>query len=1272
MNSSVHSWQSSSDNRSCCSSKNSKSDSAGFYDDEASLERGDSSVGQYDEDERSPFDSFASIFLDIPFPAFLHICSFLTEDDYLTLLGVSRFFHRAITQADSAVWKALCFDKWKNRQGCHHFILFYQQFQKECEKHELQITALTQRQLLEEMQTNTSVVDDSPTDEVESSECHQDDLHFPPYQESTPSAVDTEGNTLPTTNVVQTSPRFSEAAEAAPTSASPSTSLCSFPSFLALRSGMHQKGHKVDIQRVNHSDSLASPPSAPFHSVFGKLSSEITAPQGSCFANSMKSSTNWSSCCSRGTSYHDSSPWQSTSEKSPSAVKVACKTCNTSSTRMNMENEIDAEKKKSSFPPSYLDSESHRKKSRKHVYQHRGLRRTRRYKKNHHPQHCKHRHRAKSHHKKRKNCHASSHQKSNPKMSRSARRRLRHQRSKQKALLLQQQPLEPTATLNAIHSTTPSIPLNKVDPCPLFCQKCFRGCTKPSVGVVNVSESAIGRKGYSSERSPIRTYWWDLSHEKRALLLSQQQRRQEMRGRTDKESSDKYSTLNDEESAPKMLDVLAVERDIAKPSSFSHGPSTALEESDDPTLPSRMSEGVSTKMSSNIIRRRRWSFHMDEANLKTKGLFVEDEKESSLRVHFSPTVVLTENSRDEERSESFRKTGIYQNSAHPALHSTSSSREHDIHNSGGQDFFLRLDFKNGSNFFPIRQNSFAAKMCRNFSALEESLLKIRASCTSRSTMVCRSTAPAVCDISPQKPSTLSSVKEETPRHVTSSVGSPSLSISVSPIASAASPLQPHPLSRSTHESTENSTFSLSPHLDALHASSPSLPLHESRTNCISVSALSQAEGLTSTRGDCDVAMSASACSSPTQKTNFPPLAHSSNSPAVATAVVASASTVYASPVVPTSTASSTVKEEDKHETLPFLILDGNQKGDSKENDEGDAIEYEPMSWKFAYYMSRRESRRKTITLDELVKGLWLACFRSTGRCHPVRFLESHQMEIFPPLPEVEEETGYSDLTQRDALVMDRRAEEGERLVSPIDGASIPTCARPHPSNSKEEVPYGSIVPIAIERFHVMQSGGALTLVPLNSNGMKSLTVQHRSSLAIYASNELNGNSSRSHNLLCKTPVPSSGVETSDPLAKFIAEPNYSVARLRQAAENLVLGKYRTVHSSLSRVEDLKFKPLLSGEEHLTSDEKAASSFQETTNFHSAIRFLFGWETSKRSFPTASRWIPPNISAEDENAVNDDWGWTISNDALKIFSVEISHPLYIERLKRACQQKCYLS
>ncbi|KAH9597493.1 hypothetical protein LSM04_009406 [Trypanosoma melophagium] len=70
------------------------------------------------------------------------------------------------------------------------------------------------------------------------------------------------------------------------------------------------------------------------------------------------------------------------------------------------------------------------------------------------------------------------------------------------------------------------------------------------------------------------------------------------------------------------------------------------------------------------------------------------------------------------------------------------------------------------------------------------------------------------------------------------------------------------------------------------------------------------------------------------------------------------------------------------------------KREEEDDDNYDEM-YIPVSWKFAYYMSLRDSRCERLTMQGLMETTWYICFRYTGSSHPVKFKENGTLIIDP-------------------------------------------------------------------------------------------------------------------------------------------------------------------------------------------------------------------------------------------------------------------------------------
>lgn len=1293
LDSDINNSRGSSRSESSYSSECSNNKDSAFDDEEALFEWGDSSLPQDDDDENddddeiSPLDSSSSPILGISYPIFLRICSFLSENDYLTLLEVSRFFSRAITEADSVVWKALCFEKWKNHQGCHNLILFCRQLKQTSAKSEQLITALTQQALMERILTEEkNDFGCLPSAPVGSLSLPLSSSHNSCSEGSMPTSEGWTGNDLlkkENMNALPVSPDGLIHTSITATS-------CRTRSFSPLVRACPERAKRDEIlalHKVPH-PCLSSPPSSPFGSIFACLShveDDMRETSFSCSRDWSESRTSSidssnSSCGSGGSSaiFENSPTFRPTSPEFPVLG--------------GEDNEVDSllpsgpEAKKNipspdvgklSFP-TFHNRGLHRRHHRQHTSHHRGVRKTRRHRKKHNHQHHRHRNRGKSHHKKKKRgYYSSSHQRSSPKMSKSARRRRRHQRSKQRALLQKQQPLEPTATLNAIHSTTPSIPPSKVDPLPWLTLPFQKEKRNQRVKVGTLSDPAENEEEQPSGTATNPTYWWDLSHEERALYLSRQQRIQEQERRTAmEERSTNPSSIavengvsvardgNDHNHADDDDGDACKGRSVAgKLSLFKVGASSAPQKRGTAPLHWNVSSVATERICTGDICRSRIPLSTDqERAVKEKGDRQNSKEESSRRVHFfTATSTGGSGGSGESRDSSFskRKHRAARASAHLAVGSSTLTENIGL-NTGNSRHRRRHNgnLANQSDGHISTSHSSSIQVLRRFEALQRRMCIARWNCASLLGMTAHFPTCILWSRGAKGPAV-----GYNERNASLS----SAATSVSPLPSGATTVPSTPFS-STSPSLRNLPSDPSPVLGQNNAvdpprhsclpfASPPVPLEEHRTEV----------GGTPLILKRDIVGTSSCC--PTRReSNLP---HLQSSTALNQPATAAGGTTLDTGIPPSSPLAnwplSACRCEVNCGICSFPAEHGNQDA-RKRNDKGDnVLRYGPITWKFAYYMSRREARRKTITLHELVKGLWLACLRSTGKCHPVRFLENHQMEIFPPLKELQAEGSSAPAIQQNFMASNVRETENEeersRATPVMADESVPVANPSSASHSRKEMPWAATSPIATEPFYVMQSGGALIVMMSNFNVKQSLSVHHRSILASDASCT-NVKSTRGCHLPCNMPFSSPSVEIIDPQEKFNAEPNYSVSRLRRAAGNLVMscensGRVTPSYTTSASHSNLCDDP--------PSQEESWRLFQQPLNFNTAMRILLGWETRKLGSFRSSDYPLPTVSKDDQNAVDDDWGWTISNDHLKIFSVDVARPLYIEGLERACDQ-----
>lgn len=326
---------------------------------------------------------------------------------------------------------------------------------------------------------------------------------------------------------------------------------------------------------------------------------------------------------------------------------------------------------------------------------------------------------------------------------------------------------------------------------------------------------------------------------------------------------------------------------------------------------------------------------------------------------------------------------------------------------------------------------------------------------------------------------------------------------------------------------------------------------------------------------------------------------------------------FSSPVVPyiplLSPSKKSGKESARESSLAFDHLNISQEAD----EEPQEVQYEAISWKFAYFKSRREARRITITLHDLIKGVWMICFRGTKKYHPVQFSPDYQVTIFPPLVIFDASSGFTHSAHFGH-------EEVSTTFQEYDEAETPNTAPVISTAVNHTLPSCNTITLNI---HIMQSGACIALDSM------ILRVYHRSCIA--------NNNCRNFN---STNLSFESTRAGQSLWGEEVNLNETIARLREAAENLVVGRVS---------------------QNFTENEEPPNSTSKTSAnrplcLTSALHLLFGWENTTLDLAEA---LPRTVSEERKIAVDDDWGWTIGNDHLAFVSLDVSSPLYIQCLQR---------
>ncbi|CAC9543328.1 hypothetical_protein_-_conserved [Leishmania infantum] len=372
--------------------------------------------------------------------------------------------------------------------------------------------------------------------------------------------------------------------------------------------------------------------------------------------------------------------------------------------------------------------------------------------------------------------------------------------------------------------------------------------------------------------------------------------------------------------------------------------------------------------------------------------------------------------------------------------------------------------------------------------------------------------------------------------------------------------------------------------------------------------------------------------------------------------------------------------------------------DDEAVDDDDEEQLAPVSWKFAFFMSRREAQRVKITLQDLIEGMWVVCFRSSGRTHPIRFVGQHQVFVYPPLPTTEEEE--EQRLQQNGL----ESSEAGHATATADATSATSAAPPLP-------------------FHILQGGAQLVV-----HQFPPMKVMRRNGAAP-------GNAAAGGTLAAVAPVssanaPAAAAVTPAMMAerRFAAEPQATLRKLRlrmlsSAAHGAatfeampygdVMGDFAAAGcavdgehnrgsgrgfgcrdctsydshgaaavSSTATTNDVRRViaqglgfcaaymkealgqlPVRPEEEH-TSEEEGATTRRgcNTAPSRAKTRRFFYGPLTQREYEAQQRRELCFAPGGGGDVLND-WGWTITSQYVKIFSLDITAPLYVKRLQR---------
>ncbi|KAG5466675.1 hypothetical protein LSCM1_00844 [Leishmania martiniquensis] len=351
----------------------------------------------------------------------------------------------------------------------------------------------------------------------------------------------------------------------------------------------------------------------------------------------------------------------------------------------------------------------------------------------------------------------------------------------------------------------------------------------------------------------------------------------------------------------------------------------------------------------------------------------------------------------------------------------------------------------------------------------------------------------------------------------------------------------------------------------------------------------------------------------------------------------------------------------------------------------------PVSWKFAFFMSRREAQRANITLQDLLEGMWVACFRSSGRTHPIRFVRQHQVFVYPPLPTEEEEqqlqqSGLDWSEGGDVTTMTAAAsanwtapplpfhilQGGAQLVvhqflpmkvlrrnaaapataavggMPTSSASAPTAEAVTPAMMAERrfaaEPHATLRKLRLRMLSYSANDAVVFKEMTHGSAPGSLTA---GGCAVHGGP--NGDAVREFGSRdcacadsCKAAAVASTAKANDARRAIVQRLGASAAYI-----NEVLGQ----------------PPVAPGAEHASKGEglTARRGCSVAACPGRKQRVFYGPPT-QREYEAQQRreaCFEPGGAGD----VLNDWGWTIASQHVKIFSLDVTAPLYVEQLHR---------
>ncbi|KAG5492508.1 hypothetical protein JKF63_01086 [Porcisia hertigi] len=389
------------------------------------------------------------------------------------------------------------------------------------------------------------------------------------------------------------------------------------------------------------------------------------------------------------------------------------------------------------------------------------------------------------------------------------------------------------------------------------------------------------------------------------------------------------------------------------------------------------------------------------------------------------------------------------------------------------------------------------------------------------------------------------------------------------------------------------------------------------------------------------------------------------------------------------------------DSAPMQLTNEDEVEEEDEDDDDDDEEEQlaPVSWKFAFFMSRREAQRAKITLQDLLEGMWVVCFRSSGRTHPIRFMRQNQIIVYPPLPTEEEER------PRRHHLEPSGAQVEAALSTPAATETNAVSASPplpfHILQGGMQLVVHQFPPMRVTRRNASQSvtavvGGAPTTAvptpPTSAPGAATLTPSMMAEKRFAAEPQATLRKMR----LCMLASDARDEATLEAMAVCGITGGSNVANCAvEGGKNRAAGRdfggrdctsfdFCNSSSAASSAttndvrraiaqrlgfpaayihEVLGQAPAKPNGEHLSGDADATMCRKCSATASQARRqpVFYGPQT-RREFEEEQRREALFAPGGTGDVLND-WGWTIASQHVKIFSLDVTAPLYVERLQR---------